>query len=93
MTVDWNSTLKIYITAFAAFLATYALISITNLQPWPALITGGIVYFFIYVIGLPLSGALRKSDVTQLQGLIEGLGPIGKFGRFLFSLLDKYIRA
>jgi O-antigen/teichoic acid export membrane protein len=92
MTVDWNSTFKIYLTAFTAFLATYGLIAITNFQLWTALITGGLVYFLIYIIGLPISGALKKSDLTQLQSLIEELGPIGKFGSYLLSLLNKYTR-
>ncbi len=92
LTVDWGSTVKIYLTAFAAFAATYLLVSVLSLKGWIALVAGGLTYLLIYAFGLPLSGAIKKSDLSQLGVLVEGLGPIGRIGRSLLSILGRFTK-
>jgi O-antigen/teichoic acid export membrane protein len=93
LTVDWSSTAKIYLTAFAAFLATYLLISLLSLHGWVALIAGGSTYLLVYILGLPLSGALKRSDLSQFHVLMKGLGPIERVGNSLLSILGKITRS
>ena len=71
LTVDWRSTTRIYLTAVAAFLTTYILVNILNLNDWTALIIGGLTYLIVYLPGLPLSGALKKIDLSRLDVMTE----------------------
>ena len=92
LTVDWRSTTKIYLVAAIAFLATYTIINILNLTNWTALILGGLTYLIIYLPLLPLSGALKKIDLSRLDVMTGGLGPIGLLGHTILSLLGRLTR-
>ncbi len=92
LTVDWGSTVKIYLIAFVAFLATYLLISFSSLTSWVALVIGGTTFLIIYVFGLPLSGALKRSDLSKLSVVLDGLGLIGRVGRSILLLLSRFTR-
>lgn len=90
--VDWRSTAKIYGTAFAAFLAAYLVVNVPSLHGWVALVVGGLTYFIIYLVGLPLSGALNLNDFRQLGTIVDALGPLAPFARVILSLMNRLVR-
>ena len=92
ITVNWGSTAKIYLTAFAAFAAAYFVINVFSLKSWVALISGGSIFFVVYLVGLPLSGALMREDLAQLSTMVEGLGPLHGLVRRIFTLIGRLTR-
>ena len=92
MTVDWGSSAKIYATALAAFAISYLIINTLDLNGWVALLVGGFSYLIIYSIGLPLSGALRRSDISQISVMTESLGPIRPLINAVLGLLNSITR-
>jgi hypothetical protein len=92
MTVDWGSSAKIYATALAAFAISYLIINTLDLNGWVALLVGGFSYLLIYTIGLPLSGALRRSDISQISVMTESMGPIRPLINAVLGLLSSITR-
>jgi len=92
ITVNWGSTAKIYATAFAAFAAAYFVVNFSRLNGWVVLVSGGLTYFMVYLVGLPLSGALRREDLAQLGSIVEALGPLGVAAKPILSLIDRLTR-
>ncbi len=91
-TVDWGATAKIYATAFAAFAAAYVVVNLPSLHGWVALVSGGLTYLIVYLIGLPLTGALRQGDFTLLETIVDTLGPLAPLARFILSLMSRMAR-
>jgi len=92
VTVDWGSTAKIYVTALTAFAAAYLVVNVPSLNGWVALVSGGFTYFIVYLVGLPLSGALKREDLTQLGSTVEVLGPLGVVAKPILSLIGRLTR-
>jgi hypothetical protein len=92
-TVDWGSSARIYLTAFLAFAVAYLVINVLNLRGWVELISGGIAYLFVYVAGLPLSGALNRVDFMQLEATVDALGPIAPIAKTILSMMSRLTRA
>ncbi len=91
-TVDWGATARIYGTALVAFVASYLVVNVPPLEGWVALICGGFAYLFVYLVGLPLCGALRLDDCKLLGAIMDSFGPFAPIFRFALSLLAKLAR-
>jgi O-antigen/teichoic acid export membrane protein len=92
LTVEWGSTLKIFITVLTAFSFTSLIVYLLKYADWIELIIGGLVFTFIYIIILPLSGALTRSDILQLTFILNGMGPIGRITKPVLSMLRRLVR-
>jgi O-antigen/teichoic acid export membrane protein len=92
ITVDWRSMAKIYASAIAAFAGAYLIVNVPNLYGWSALILGGLTYLIIYLICLPLSGALRREDFAQLNKMSEILGPLHRMFEYILYLIGRLAR-
>ena len=92
LNMDWLSTVKIYMSAVLACVATVLLVRGLNLYEAKALVAGGLIYFTLYVISLPLSGALRNSDVVTLSGLADEMGFFGQLANLFLSFLLRFTR-
>jgi stage V sporulation protein B len=87
ITVEWKSTITIYIVGAIAFGAIYLLIPHFSLHGWVAIVTGGVVYFTVYGVGLPLFKILKKGDIQEIYAISETLGP---FSMMLKKILSIY---
>jgi stage V sporulation protein B len=92
ITVDWNSTARIYVVGFIAAAATYLPINLLQLHGWAALVSGGVTFVLVYATGLPISGALRLNDFKQLETIVEAMGPLAPLVRLILSLLRRLSR-
>jgi O-antigen/teichoic acid export membrane protein len=92
ITVDWGSTARIYLVGLSAFAVTFLLINILNLLGLIALVVGGFTYLLVYVVGLPLSGAFKQSDLKQLDSIIDTLGPLVPVAHWLLNLMGRITR-
>jgi O-antigen/teichoic acid export membrane protein len=92
ITIDWLSSFKIYAVALIAFVTADFIINSFTLQGWVRLVVGTVGYFFVYLIGLPLVGVLRRGDIKQINSIIDVLGPLAPFVKLITGLLDRMVR-
>ena len=64
---------------------------VLGLEGWAALILGGSSFLVVYLVSLPLSGALTREDLTQFETMADFLGPLRGVVRWLFSLMSRLI--
>ncbi len=93
LTVDWGSTLRIFATALSAFAVSYLIIDLPELHGWVALVIGGSMYLLVYTAGLPLSKALTREDMAQLETIANTMGPFAGVLKSILSLLGHLIKA
>jgi len=74
--VDWAASLRLYSAGLAAFLLTSGALMILRIAGWTAILLGGTLFFAAYVIAVPMSGALRKSDIEDLDAISDVTGPL-----------------
>jgi stage V sporulation protein B len=91
-TVDWQSTFRLYLVGFIAFVAAYIVINILNIQGLLGLTSGVLVYFIVYTIMIPLSGVIKRSDLRFLETIIGAKGAFASIIHKTFSLMDQLIR-
>jgi O-antigen/teichoic acid export membrane protein len=91
-TIDWSSTARIYLTALTAFIVSYSIINIFKLQGWVALVSGGLAFLLVYIVCLPLSGALKKIDIEQLDAITGTMGPFKPISTIILNILRALIK-
>jgi O-antigen/teichoic acid export membrane protein len=93
ITIDWSSTILVYFTSLTAFTGSYALINVFRLQGWMAIALGGSSFMLIYVICLPLSGALHRADIEQLVAIADSMSIFKPILLALISMMAKLVRS
>jgi hypothetical protein len=91
--VDWGASLRLYSAGSAAFLLTSGALMISGNTGWTAILLGGGLFFAAYVIAVPVSGALRKSDIKDLIAISDVSGPLKLPLRLVLSLMAKLARS
>jgi len=90
--VDWGASLRLYSAGLAAFLLTSGALMISGIAGWTAILIGGALFFAAYVIAVPVSGALRKSDIEDLDAISDVSGPLRLPLRTVLSIMAKLSR-
>ena len=90
--VDWGASLRLYLAGLAAFLLTSGALMISGIAGWTAILLGGALFLAIYVIAVPVSGALRKSDIEDLDAISDVSGPLRLPLRTVLSIMAKLSR-
>jgi O-antigen/teichoic acid export membrane protein len=89
---DWRSSLKILFSAGVSTISVISLLNLLNLRPWIEFILGGVLLLSIYVMGIVASKAVDLNDLNNLQRITVGLGPLTKFFKFLFDIIDYLVK-
>ena len=90
--VDWGASLRLYSAGSAAFLLTSGALMISGITGWTAIFLGGGLFFAAYVIAVPVSGALRKSDIEDVEAISDVSGPLRLPLRTVRSIMAKLSR-
>jgi hypothetical protein len=56
------------------------------------LTTGVILFLFVYLISIPLVGAVNKMDIHNLRLMFSEIGPISKLIEIPLTLIEKILR-
>lgn len=91
-TVDWEASLRLYSSGLAAFLLTYGALTISGIAGWTAILIGGALFFTIYIIAVPVIGALKKSDIEDLDAISDVSGPPRLPLRLVLKIMAKLSR-
>ena len=82
LTVDWNSSTKIFAASATAAAITHTVLSQLGFNHWIKLTIGGTIFLITYCATTPLIRAVNKTDINNLREMLKELGPL----RHLFSL-------
>jgi O-antigen/teichoic acid export membrane protein len=87
---DFRSSTKIFIAASIAAITTYVLLHFVTTTEWLRLTTGGIFFLAVYLIVVPLMGAITQDDINNLKAMFSGLGVISKIIEIPLSLMERF---
>jgi O-antigen/teichoic acid export membrane protein len=85
---DFGNSLKIVAASMLSAVAAYLLISLLSLPWWIMLVTGAVVFVFVYLTVTPLLGAVNRMDILNFQTMFSGLGVVSK----VLNLPLRYMR-
>ena len=90
-TLDFASSLKLFVSAFSAYLISSKVFSMMDFNPWVELVLGSLLVLLIYLVGLILAGVLDKRDISDMYSISDVFGPLAGVIRLLLSLMDHFV--
>jgi O-antigen/teichoic acid export membrane protein len=93
VTIDWKSSAKILLSGGAASLITYELITHFISRNLVALVVGAIVFLFVFLNAIILTGAITRSDIDTLREIMTVLGPLGGLANRFLTIIEKLMNA
>jgi hypothetical protein len=90
-TFDFGSSLKLFVSAFAAYLVSSTLFSVLDLNPWLELVIGSILVVVIYIGGIVVLRVLVKRDIEDIYSVSDAFGPLAGVFRVLLSLVGRFV--
>jgi O-antigen/teichoic acid export membrane protein len=88
--IPLGDSVRIYLCALTAFMISYLMLVLLQLDGWVALLSCGSLFFSTYIIALPLSGALNRGDIRQLSEVVGVTGPLAPVLRMVLSFMDRF---
>ena len=88
-TINYNSSLRIFIASLAAAAITYLLTQTLNLPNIILLILGAATYTISYLIISPLIKAITKEDTKNLKEMLKALGPLATILNIPLNIIEK----
>ncbi|MCJ7762400.1 oligosaccharide flippase family protein [Candidatus Bathyarchaeota archaeon] len=89
VTVDWSSSARILLSGAVAAAITYLLIAQFAFSNWIALLVGAVVFLTSFVLAILLTRAIDRSDISNLRGMLGGLGPLRRPINFFLNVIEK----
>ena len=89
LTVDWNSSAKIFLSSATAAAITYLIISQLSFSSWIILIIGLVIFIPVFIIAILLTRTINRSDINNLREMLSELGPLRRLFNFLLNIIEK----
>ena len=89
LTVGWASSVKILLSGCMASAITYGLVTLLAFSNVIALVAGAIVFLFIFLIAIILTGAITRSDIDTIRETMTLLGPLRRLTDFVLNIIEK----
>jgi len=90
-TVNWMSTAKIYFSAGVAAIVAYLISYNVSSLDWIKLAVGGTIFIVIYLIAMPLTRAVDKSDINNLREMLSGLKALYPLFNVPLKIVEKIL--
>jgi O-antigen/teichoic acid export membrane protein len=89
VTVHWESSAKILLSGCTASAITYAFISQLAFSNLIALVAGAIVFLFIFLTTIILTGAVTRNDIDTIRETMATLGPLAGLANSVLNIIEK----
>jgi O-antigen/teichoic acid export membrane protein len=89
VTVHWESSAKILLSGCTASAITYAFISQLAFSNLIALVAGAIVFLFIFLTMIILTGAVTGNDIDTIRETMAALGPLAGLANSVLNIIEK----
>jgi stage V sporulation protein B len=86
---DFISSAKIFASSVIASVITYLIIDSLIFPYWMILIAGFVVFSLVYIVTIPLLGAIDTADINNLKAMFSGLGLVSKLVAFPLLFMQK----
>ncbi len=90
---DFRSSARIFFASAIAGLAAYLFLHAFSTASWIMLSVGVLLFLIIYLISLPLVGAINRWDMSNLRLMFSGIAPILKLLEIPFAVIEKTLKA
>lgn len=90
---DLQNSARIFIASVIAAVITFVLLSLLNAAPWIMLACGVFVFVMIYLISLPLVGAVNLVDIANLRLMFSEIRVVSKFLEIVLRILEIPLKA
>ncbi len=90
--IDASSSARILLASALAACAVYSFTYLVAISPLLELIMGTVLFAAVYLVTLPLVGAIRQVDISNLRTMFSGLFMISKILEILFGMLEIPLR-
>lgn len=89
---DFRNSGRIFLASVIAALTTFLLLNMFVAAAWIMLTVGAIFFLLVYLICIPLVGAINKNDINNLRNMLSGLGVISRLLEILLTPIEKILR-
>jgi len=89
---DFNSSAKIFFASTIAAITTYLFLNVFDAAAWITLTGGVIIFLAIYLLAVPLIGAINQMDIDNIRSMFSGLGIISKLLEIPLTLMEKPLK-
>jgi O-antigen/teichoic acid export membrane protein len=89
VTVDWGSSARILLSGCTASAITYALITQLAFSNLIALVAGAIVFLFIFLIAIILTGAITQIDIDTIRETMTLITSLRRLTNYVLNIIEK----
>jgi O-antigen/teichoic acid export membrane protein len=89
---DFGASAKILLASVLATLAVYLFFSFFSAAYWVLLVVGSILFLAVYLISVPLVGAISQTDVNSLRAMFSGLGIISRLLEIPLKIIERLLK-
>ncbi|MDG6222373.1 MAG: flippase [Candidatus Bathyarchaeota archaeon] len=86
---EYKTSAKILISSSVTALVTYFAINNLILADWLRLIIGGSIFLIVYLIIIPVIGAVKQNDIQTLKAMFSNLGVLSKIINVILLIAEK----
>jgi stage V sporulation protein B len=89
---DFYSSAKIFAASSLSALATYTSLNVIAAVAWAKLALGLILFLAVFLVVVPLIGAINQGDINNLRVMFSGLGFLSKLLNIPLSIMEKPLK-
>jgi O-antigen/teichoic acid export membrane protein len=89
---DFHASVKILLASGIAALIVYLFLLFFTAPYWVLLITGSILFLAVYLISVPLVGAVNQSDIKNLKTMFSGIGIISRLLEIPLKIMQTILK-
>ena len=86
---DFRKSARILFASTIAGLTTYAFLNSFDAASWIMLTTSALLFIFVYLISIPIVGAINKMDIKYLRVMFSEMGKVSKLLEIPLILIEK----
>ena len=89
--LEFKSPLKIFISSLVAAIATFVYLRFVPAPAWLLLISGLALFIVVYLVAIPVSGAVDQADINNLRTMFLGMGRMSKLLEIPLSFIERLL--
>jgi PST family polysaccharide transporter len=90
--VDISGSVKILLASGLATVIVYLFLIFFTAPYWVLLVAGFIIFLAVYLISVPLVGAVNQSDINNLRTMFSGIGIISRLLEIPLKIIEKLLK-
>jgi len=92
VTVEFKSSAKIFLSSSLAAIATLLFLNFFAASAWIMLLIGTALFLAVYLILIPVTGAINQTDINNLKTMFVSLGPLSKLLEVPITIIERLLR-